>query len=170
MGIDLDQGVRHPGFLANARPGGNTHGMELWELEAREHIRDLVARYNANGDSGRFDDVMDLFAPDASMEVDGIRHDGLDAIRSVFTTARGDLTEETVPRYLRHFTATLQIDVTSPTAARSRCYFEVLMTHGLDHWGRYLDEFAAVDGHWRFARRRVLVDGRTPGGWAASLP
>lgn len=143
--------------------------MELWELEAREHIRDLVVRYNANGDSGRFDEVMGLFAPDASMEVDGNRHDGLEAIRSVFTTARDDLTEGAVPSYLRHFTATLQIDLTSPTTARSRCYFEVLMAHGLDHWGRYLDEFGTVDGHWRFTRRQVLIDGRTPGGWAASL-
>ena len=41
----------------------------MWELEARESIRDIVARYNANGDSGRFDEVMVLFAPDAVMQV-----------------------------------------------------------------------------------------------------
>ena len=35
------------------------------ELRARESIRDLVARYNANGDTGRFDQVVELFAPDA---------------------------------------------------------------------------------------------------------
>jgi len=29
--------------------------MEIWELVARESVRDLVQRYNANGDSGRFD-------------------------------------------------------------------------------------------------------------------
>ena len=32
------------------------------ELVARESIRDLVARYNPNGDSGRFDQVVELFA------------------------------------------------------------------------------------------------------------
>ena len=31
--------------------------MESWELVARESVRDLVARYNANGDSGRFDEM-----------------------------------------------------------------------------------------------------------------
>ena len=41
--------------------------MELWELTARESIRDLVARYNANADTGRFDQVLELFAPDAVM-------------------------------------------------------------------------------------------------------
>ena len=44
--------------------------------------------------------------------------------------------------------------------ARSRCYFQVLMADGLDHWGRYVDELVRVDGEWRFARRRVSVDGR----------
>ena len=28
--------------------------MQLWELTARESIRDLVTRYNSNGDAGRF--------------------------------------------------------------------------------------------------------------------
>ena len=36
--------------------------MTLDELIARESIRDLVARYNANGDSGRFDQVVELMA------------------------------------------------------------------------------------------------------------
>ena len=37
--------------------------MELDELIAREAIRDLVARYNAGADGGRFDEVVALFAP-----------------------------------------------------------------------------------------------------------
>ena len=41
------------------------------------------------------------------------------------------------------------------------------MNHGLDHWGRYLDEFGVVDGRWVFTRRRVILDGTTRGGWAA---
>ena len=43
--------------------------MELWELFAREGIRDLVARYNSNGDTGRFgpewercDDASDMLS------------------------------------------------------------------------------------------------------------
>ena len=69
---------------------------------------------------------------------------------------------------LRHFTATLQIDVESETFARARCYYQVVMTDGLDHWGRYLDEFGVVEGHWLFTRRREVLDGAVPGGWAAS--
>ncbi|MND03701.1 hypothetical protein D3C83_236570 [compost metagenome] len=42
--------------------------------------------------------------------------------------------------------------------ATGRCYFFVLTRIGLDHWGRYLDDYRVVDGAWRFARRRVLPD------------
>jgi len=144
--------------------------METWELVARESIRDLVARYNSNGDSGRFDEVLALFAPEAIMEVGGAVYEGRTAIRTIFTSARSSVLEHTDRPSLRHFTATLQIDVAGRATASSRCYYQVLMTHGLDHWGRYLDEFGVVDERWCFTRRRVLTDGAIPGGWAASLP
>ena len=35
--------------------------MEAWELGAREHIRDTMARYNWSGDAGRIDDLADTF-------------------------------------------------------------------------------------------------------------
>jgi hypothetical protein len=142
--------------------------MELWELVARESIRDLVARYNSNGDSARFDDVIELFAPDAAMEVNETLYRGHAEIRTIFTGTRDDLVDRPGPVLLRHHTSTLQIDVHDETAASSRCYFHVLMAHGLDHWGRYLDEFGVVDGRWRFTNRRVVVDGAAPDGWAAS--
>ena len=47
--------------------------MEPWELIARESVRDLVARYNANGDSGRFDPLLELFAEEAVMELPDAR-------------------------------------------------------------------------------------------------
>lgn len=144
--------------------------LDPWELTARESIRDLVARYNANGDSGRFDQMVALFAPDAVMDVGGVVYEGQAAIRTIFTAVRSDLAGRAEPTYLRHLTATLQIDVVSHSQARSRCYYEVIMQHGLDHWGRYVDEFGVVDGAWRFTRRTVFTDGSTPGGWAASLP
>ena len=55
--------------------------MEIWELVARESVRDLVQRYNANGDSGRFGPLLDLFAEDASMELKGRIYRGHGEIR-----------------------------------------------------------------------------------------
>lgn len=137
--------------------------MELWQLEAREAIRDLVARYNANGDSGRFAQVIELFAPDAVMELhDGHVHHGHDEIMTIFTGTRDRVRSGGAPTPLRHLTATHQIDLVDRATARGRSYYQVLTTVGLDHWGRYIDEYRTVDGVWRFARRRVTVDGRSP--------
>ena len=63
--------------------------MEVWEIDAREQVRDLVASYNALGDRGRFDDLLALFAPDATMDVgDGRTYVGVDEIRTIFTETR----------------------------------------------------------------------------------
>lgn len=142
--------------------------MERWELEARESIRDLVARYNANADSGRFDQVLACFAPDAVMELDGTAYRGHDEIRSIFTGAAAMARRGPGPVIVRHHTSTLQIDVAGPREASSRCYYQVLSARGLDHWGRYLDDYRMIDGRWCFWRRREFLDGVVPGSWTQS--
>jgi 3-phenylpropionate/cinnamic acid dioxygenase small subunit len=133
--------------------------LQVSDLIAREAIRDLVVRYNSYGDSGLFDRMLALFAPDAVVEIRGEVYEGLDEIRRVFagvperTAGLGER-----PAYLRHCTTTHQIDLIDQNSATGRCYFFVLTAIGLDHWGRYIDEYRMVDGEWRFARRRVLTD------------
>jgi hypothetical protein len=137
--------------------------VEIWELVARESIRDLVARYNANADTGRFDQVVELFAPDAVMEtLDEAPRTGREEIRTIFTGARDRAEYGSHPVYLRHVTGTLQIDLVDESQAASRCYYFVITDVGLDHWGRYIDQFRIVDGDWKFAHRRVTIDGRNP--------
>ena len=143
--------------------------MELWELDARESIRDLVTRYNSNGDSGRFPQVLELFAPDAVMEIVGsdggiTAYRGRDEIATIFTGTKERWAESAgrrgAPAYIRHCVFTHQVDLLDRTHARGRCYFQVLMAHGLDHWGRYIDEYEQRDGRWLFTVRRVTTDGR----------
>ena len=136
--------------------------MELWELVARESIRDVVARYNANGDTGRFEQVLGLFAPDAVMDAGSGVKTGVEEIRTIFEGGRDGADYGDHPVYLRHCTATLQIDVIDESNAKGRCYYFVITDVGLDHWGRYVDEYRTVDGQWKFARRRVTVDGKNP--------
>jgi hypothetical protein len=144
--------------------------MDLDELIAREQIRDIVARYNATADSGRFDDTIEVFADDAVMEVGDQVLEGRPAIRELFAATQDSIADHAgdQPRYVRHLTATLQIDLTSATEAKGRCYFQVLLPHGLDHWGRYLDSYGLRDGRWDNPPRRVVTDGWAPGGWAAA--
>lgn len=156
--------------------------MQRWELEARECIRDLVARYNANGDAGRYEQMLAVFADDAVMEVRSRngpqrRYEGREAIAGLFEAAAADFaagthdggptadhgTEPARDRrvhYVRHFTATHQIDLVDRSHARGRCYFFVVMPHGPDHWGRYLDEYGVRDGRWVITRRQALSDPR----------
>ena len=145
--------------------------MDLWELDARESIRDIVTRYNSNGDTGRFPQVLELFAPDAVMETTGpdgatTVYRGIDEIASIFTGTRERWAESagrrSAPAYIRHCVFTHQIDVLDATHARGRCYFQVIMAHGLDHWGRYIDQYEVREGRWVFTHRRVTTDGRIP--------
>jgi hypothetical protein len=142
--------------------------MDHAEMSARENIRDLVARYNANGDSGRFDEMMALFWEDAEMELAGVDgpdiRRGTDEIRRIFTdTAQRWGVDKapagSMPHHVRHCVSTLVIDLDDSGHARGYCYYHVIMPHGLDHWGRYFDRFEQRDGQWRFARRRVTRDG-----------
>lgn len=141
--------------------------METWELVARESIRDLVARYNASGDAGRFDTMLELFTDDAVLVVPDGTHQGRENIRVFFESVAIGNGRRPGGRLIRHFTATHQIDVLDPDAARGRCYYQVLTDAGLDHWGRYVDRYRRTDAGWRFQERRVSIDGTVPGGWAA---
>ena len=141
--------------------------METWELVARESIRDLVVRYNASGDAGRFETMLELFTDDAVLVVPDGTHQGRENIRVFFESVAIGNGRRPGGRLIRHFTATHQIDVLDPDAARGRCYYQVLTDAGLDHWGRYVDRYRRTDAGWRFQERRVSIDGTVPGGWAA---
>jgi SnoaL-like domain len=142
--------------------------MESWELLARESIRDLVTRYNSNGDSGRIPQVLELFTPDATMEItseggETRTYRGIDEIETIFTgaieTFRAEADEHSQPGYVRHCIATHQIDLGDRQHAKGRCYFFVIRANGLDHWGRYVDQYEERDGRWRFTYRKVTTEG-----------
>jgi hypothetical protein len=146
--------------------------MELWEIAAHVEIRNLVATYNANGDSGRFDEMMEVFTPEGVLEAGGGRHEGRAAIKAFLTgVARGPAPAPSAPArertYVRHFTGTHKIDLLSPERARGYAYYQVLTKDGLDHWGRYFDEYAHVEGRWLIAHRRATTDAAIAGGWGA---
>ena len=69
--------------------------------------------------------------------------------------------------FIRHFTATHQIDLVDEASAVGRAYYQVLTDRGLDHWGRYVDEYRRVAGRWLIYSRKVTVDGAVPDSWAS---
>ena len=161
--------------------------MELWELVARESIRDRIARWNSNGDAGRMAEMVEVLAPDVEFsiregEVMRGRAEVLQSLLGVRDSKVADpVAADAAPaatgRYLppgkrpsiRHYTSNPTIDFESDTRAQVRTYYAVLTSFGLDHWGRYLDEFGVVDGEWLITRRTVTTEGVDPDGWAAVL-
>jgi 3-phenylpropionate/cinnamic acid dioxygenase small subunit len=142
--------------------------VESWEVAAREGVRDTIARYAHCVDSGRFDDLVELFTPDGVLEVEGeAPHRGRDAIHAFVTGTGRDLAAETGTPRIRHHVGNVLIELDGRDRARARCYFLAVTDRGLDHWGRYRDELQRSDDRWRFARRRVRTDGAVAGGWAA---
>ncbi len=136
--------------------------MELWELVARERIRDTVARYNHAGDRGRFDEMVECFTPDGVLVIHGEHeHRGRDAMRAFFAGVGGSATPGLTQ--LRHCVTNLVIDLDGPEVARTSAYFQVITDVGLDHWGRYRDRLVPHGDRWLLAERSVRTDGYAEG-------
>ena len=143
--------------------------METWEIAARETIRDLVARYAHAADRGRFDDLVSLFTDDGVLELpDGRSAQGPGQIRALLQEAGTSLRAATTVPWVRHHVSSHAITLHDRERAEGFAYFLVITEHGPDHWGRYQDQYVRAGDRWHFARRRVRVDGRTDGSWAAS--
>lgn len=143
--------------------------MDTWQLEAREQIRDLLARYTWAGDRGRIADLSELFSARGALDMGdhGGRLEGPAAIRAGLQQVADRLAAAgpgggPIGLVQHHVSSVLVSDV-SGAGARVRSYYAVHTAIGLDHWGRYLDRLELEIGRWRFAERVVLVDGVSPG-------
>lgn len=142
--------------------------MDVWELAAREAIRDLVARYAHGADRGRFDEVAALFADDGVLELpDGRQLAGPTEIRAFLGGTGDSMRAAAANPFIRHHVSSHRIVVEGPNAAAGYAYFLVVTERGPDHWGRYVDRYVAGSGSWRFASRRVRLDGYATGSLAA---
>jgi hypothetical protein len=141
--------------------------VELWELAAREGIRDTIARYTWCGEFMDTAGFADCFTLDAVLEIkDGPSYRGREGVLAMIAGVRERTREaapaaSAAPAVMRHHVSSIRIELAGPDRARAFSYFAVfVLPHGHDHWGRYADELVREsDGQWRFARRRVSVDG-----------
>ncbi len=70
------------------------------------------------------------------------------------------------PNYRRHWNSSLYLEYEGKDAARGRAYFRAFngepgQMPTLSDTGVYEDRIVRVDGRWRFAERRVLMDATT---------
>jgi hypothetical protein len=131
-------------------------------------ILDLIARYCTEADSGKLDSLADLFTADGAIEFNGQTYTGKDGIVAMFGASAKKVVAAGLSGRLQHTVSASTIDVQGETA-RARTYVSVLSPKGLDHWGRYRDEFILDGGRWSFTRRQILVDGTIAGGFGEAL-
>jgi hypothetical protein len=150
--------------------------MELWELIARERIRDSLATYNWSGDAYRLEELAETFCEDGELEIRGrdpLR--GREAIVGFLGryTEKGDdesrraalaaaSAARGVRRIVRHTLTNVRFLELLADQSRVASYFTVFTEVGLDHYGRYRDTFVPVGDEWLIRHRYVSTDWRSP--------
>ncbi len=144
--------------------------MELWQLEARESIRETIAAYAHAGDRMKLAELAEQFTEDGVLEIKGREPAvGRAAIVAMLeaATGAGDEAKRRAsadgPFYLRHNVSSTRIESISREEARVASYFLVVSPIGPDHWGRYRDLMVPVGRRWLFKPRFVSVDGYAEG-------
>lgn len=141
--------------------------MELWELVARERIRDTLARYNWSGDSLRLDELAQSFCEDGELELRGSdpvrgRAAIVELLGGVVEAPNSTAQTAGVKRIVRHNLTNIRFTEVRPDEARVSCYFTVFTEIGLDHYGRYRDVLVPVGDDWLIRHRFVSTDWSAP--------
>jgi len=136
--------------------------MELWELVARERIRDSLMQYTWSGDSLRISELALAFCEDGELEIKGQQPwSGRDMIvRQLSPGSERPVAKGTVRRIVRHNIANIRFLEMHRDSALVASYFTVVTEVGLDHYGRYRDTFVPVGDEWLIQHRFVSVDWR----------
>lgn len=141
--------------------------MELWELSARERIRDSLARYNWSGDAMRLSELAESFCEDGELELRGAppvqgRAAIVEFLGGAVASPNAAAQESGVRRIVRHNVTNIRFTDMTPHQARVACYFTVFTEIGLDHYGRYRDLFVPVGDQWLIQHRFVSTDWHAP--------
>ncbi len=136
----------------------------MWELVARERIRDNLARYNWSGDAGRLDGLASTFCADGILEIRG-----LEPLcgRSEIAAFLGGVTRNVsvdidVRPVVRHIVTNVLFADLAEDRAHVSSYFTVVTNIGLDHIGRYRDILVPDGDTWLIKHRKVSTDWAAP--------
>lgn len=134
--------------------------MEMWELVAREHIRDTLARYNWSGDAGRVDGLAGTFCADGVLAKPGLEPlRGRSEIVAFLRGVAGNITASAdVKPVIRHNLTNVLFTSVTPEQAQVSCYYTVVTHIGLDHFGRYRDTLVPNGHTWLIKHRKVSTD------------
>jgi SnoaL-like domain len=146
--------------------------VEVWQLVAREQIRDTLARYNWSGDAGRLDGLAETFCTDGVLEIRGLEAlCGRSEIASFLGAVTGNVARDVdLKPVVRHNVANVLFAAVTRDAAHVSSYFCVVTHIGLDHFGRYRDVLVPDGDTWLIKHRKVSTDWAAPDSAMAHWP
>lgn len=129
-------------------------------LEDLEEIRKLYIDYGRHLDEGDAEAYAELFARDAKLRLGPVmRADGREAIRQAAASTIKQAPDGAKSSV--HLLGSPRVEIAGDTATGECIWAAVSRTASGDTnvlVGRHLDDLVREDGHWRFARRRGLID------------
>ncbi len=140
---------------------GLGHGPMSIDAAIYADVQNLYAFYNFASDEGNAEAYANCFSPNGVLEIPsiGLRVTGYSALLA-FKVADRDRRGD---RLRRHWNSGLYLERVNEDTARGRCYL-----HGYNNApgkapvladvGRYDDELVRIDGAWRFAHRRIILE------------
>jgi SnoaL-like domain len=136
--------------------------MQVWELEARESIRQTLADYTAATDRFDLKALAGCFAADGVLEFTGaakplVGPESIEAGLSAQMRGPSD-PSRVVATHVRHHVSSVRFSSVGSDRVEVSSYFAVHTDVGLDHWGRYRDVLVPVGDRWLFATRTISVD------------
>ncbi|ASW89869.1 nuclear transport factor 2 family protein [Mycobacterium marseillense] len=139
--------------------------MEIWELEARESVRQTLADYTAATDRFDLRALAACFCDEGVLEFTGGTEPltgpaqieaGLGA--AITRPLQPGAPARQPPTHVRHHVSSIKFASVARHRVEVSSYFAVHTDIGLDHWGRYRDVLVPARGRWLFAHRRIGVD------------
>jgi SnoaL-like domain len=127
----------------------------------REEIRTLPVRYCHTVWQKDLDGYVNLFTQDGSISTSDSSlpaTTGRENLRKMISTGLAEMKP-------RPFIHNHVVELLGPDRAKGRCYIEVkLVRNGKKHAmaGWYNDEYAKVNGEWKFKSRHIVIDSAGP--------
>lgn len=132
------------------------------ELRLRVGVSDLLTTYQYLADTGKIEQLAQLFAPDGILQIGDQQYAGPDAILRMFHETSTRFAEaDFLPA--RHHLSSIHVEPRPDGTAKTYACFQFIGTRGLDHWGTYRDVVIPGPDGWRFGHRRVITEGFAPG-------
>lgn len=116
-----------------------------------EALSQLTAQYCHRLDDGRLDELLELFMPDAAVQISGQTHQGRDTL-SAFFTAIAEATKGA-----RHLCVNPEFTASGDSASGVLDFMLVYADERRPLVGRYHDDYHRTDDGWRFAERRIVA-------------